>query len=134
LKGIEHFVSKHFAVLWRIDLKQGFVRAQHIVLYRFSNFQPGIRGSRQLSHSVQLGLELAETFRSKFVILFASRSVVLLRALDPTTFKKSSNRSEEGTGAQPHTTVAETFDVFDERISMTGLICEAHQDQKYRLS
>ena len=58
---------------------------------------------------------------------------MLLRALDPPIFKKPSNCAEKGAGAQSYTAVAERFDVFDKRVSVPRLNCQAHQDEKNRL-
>lgn len=69
---------------------------------------------------------------SEPVCLFFARRVCLFLAFYPGFVEQTAERSIEGSGAQPDTPAAQLFNVFQDRVAVTGLPGQAHEDQQHR--
>ena len=90
-------------------------------------------GARQVLQPIQFELQLFSSGRCEPVRLFIARGVFQLESLDPAILEEPSESAEERAGAQADASLADRFDIFDQRITMTRRLRETHQDEKNRL-
>jgi hypothetical protein len=65
--------------------------------------------------------------------LFLPRSVFLFETLDPQIFEKPAKSPVQRACAQTHSTIAERFNVLDQRIPVARLVRKTQKNQEDRL-
>jgi hypothetical protein len=83
-----------------------------------------------MAHAIDFRLQIMAAFSSKPVAPFITRCIIALEALNPCLCQQALQCAIERSGTEHNPATAHVLDIFEDRVSMPGLLRKAEQDEK----
>jgi hypothetical protein len=83
-------------------------------------------------HSIEFALKLAPAERCQTISLLVTRCVFEIKQFNPVHSEEAPQSPKQSSSAEPNTSFAESLDIFDEAVPMSGLIGKAGENQHHR--
>src|SRR5262245_46143106 len=94
--------------------------------------KPCCGGFRERFHAIDFRLELQPSCSGKPVALLISGFVVQFAWFDPAIFQKAADRSKQCSSAHPDTSIAQSFDILEQCITVSRPVRQTGEYQQDR--